>query len=237
MNGCPSSPYGNGGFKLSQFQNPGPGYTLKLSDCAGTFSDETKPFTVVTLDCDSGQSDFCVTFPPPGYSALLTDYWHLNSLNVTTSRSFVGNNYAFNNGNGFDDTIKFKVDLYKSDGSFIITTHQPTEGTCCFGNECFDDTCNDLTPYWVNTGTFLPGLSTGEYYFVVSVADVPEWSLLSDKSAVFKAFGYNCDSLYLCIKSPAAIEGQTTNEVYHAGNTIWLEFGKAEDADDFSVEM
>ncbi len=153
------------------------------------------------------------------------------------SQSFVGNNYVFN-GNG-NDEIKLQVDLYKSDGTFIITTHQPTEGTCCFGNGCFGDSCNDLMPYWVNVGTFLPGLPTGEYYFVVSVADAPEWALLSDRSAVFKAYGYTCDSLYLCVKYPAAIEGHPTNGVYsvYAGNTIWLDFGKTEDADDFSIDL
>ncbi len=120
-------------FRLSQFQVPGSGYTLKLSDCAGTFSDETKSFTVVELDCDSGQMDFCVSWPSPGFTILSTDSWYLNSLTVMMSQSFVGNNYNFNE-NGGSNEIEIQVDLYKSDGTFIKTTQQPTEGTSCFSN-------------------------------------------------------------------------------------------------------
>ncbi len=236
--GCFMSQYGVN-FRLSQFQVPGSGYTLKLSDCNGIFSDETKPFAVVKLDCDSGESDFCVSWPPPGFSILSTDSWYLDRLTVMISQNFVSKNYVFNGDSG-NNQIMMQVDLYKSDGAFITTTQQPTEGTCCFGNECFGDSCNELWSYSVNVGTFPPGLSTGEYYFVVSVPDAPKGSLLSDKSAVLKAYGYTCDSFFLCIKSPAAIDGQANaggDMVWYAGNNIQLEFGKIPDAKDFNIYM
>ncbi len=233
--GCFTSQYGVS-FRLSQFQVPGTGYTLRLSDCDGTISDETKPFTVVELDCDSGQKDFCVSWPPPGYSILSTDSWYLSSLTVMMSQNFVSNNYDFNDNDG---QIQIQVDLYKLDGTFVATIQEPTEHTCCFSNECFRDGCDDLSSYWVNLGTFPPGLSTGEYYFELSVPRAPKGSLLSDRSAVFTAYGYTCDSFFLCIKYPATIEGQNNGQdfIWHAGNNINLEFGKTPDANDFSIYL